>query len=150
MTKVLKKSLKLAGKVLLSIMLFLFVYGLTAYACSCITIEREKDEKEEVAVYIKTNGVHTDIVVPVRNEQMDWSKEVRYGFTSVTDTGYQYLALGWGDKGFYLQTPEWADLKFSVAFNAAFGLSASAMHATFYRQMQENKSCRKVNISKEQ
>lgn len=150
MHKVLNRSLKITGKTLLGIVSFLIVYALAAFVCSRITIDKEKDTKGEVAIYIKTNGVHTDIVVPVRSELMDWSKEVKYEFTSCKDTNYKYLALGWGDKGFYLQTPEWADLKFSVAFNAAFGLSSSAMHATFYRKIQEGESCRKINISAEQ
>jgi uncharacterized protein (TIGR02117 family) len=150
MSRVLKRSLKLSGKVLLGMGVFLLLYGLATYACSLITIEREKDAKEEIAIYIKTNGVHTDIVVPVRSEQMDWTKEVKYAFTALKDTSCSYLALGWGDRGFYLETPEWKDLKFSVAFKAAFGLSSTAMHCTFYKQLPENSSCRKINISKEQ
>ncbi len=60
----------------------------------------------------------------------------------------QYIGFGWGDKGFYLNTPEWADLKFSTAFNAAFYLGTSAMHATFYKQIRESESCVKIKISK--
>lgn len=150
MSKVLKSSLKLSGKALLGMVIFLLLYGLAAYACSLITIEREKDAKEEIAIYIKTNGVHTDIVVPVRCEQMDWSKEVKYAYTALKDSSCQYLALGWGDRGFYLETPEWKDLTFSVAFKAAFGLSSTAMHCTFYKKLPENSSCKKINISKEQ
>ena len=43
----------------------------------------------------------------------------------------RYIAFGWGDKGFYLDTPTWADLKFSTAFVAAFWLGTSAMHTTY-------------------
>ena len=52
--------------------------------------------------------------------------------------------MGRGDKGFYLQTPQWSDLKFSVAFNAVFDFSTAAMHATFYPQLTENSNCRKI------
>jgi uncharacterized protein (TIGR02117 family) len=117
---------------------------------SRITIDREQDTKDEVTIYIKTNGVHTDIVVPVKTDLADWSQEVKYSCTSLQDTCYPFLAVGWGDKGFYLETPEWKDLKFSVAFNAAFGRSTSAIHATFYKQLRENGSCRKISISREQ
>jgi uncharacterized protein (TIGR02117 family) len=129
---------------------FVIFYFIAAFALSRITVDREKDSKEEVAIYIRTNGVHTDIVVPVHTDQMDWSKEVKYENTVLKDTSYKYLAVGWGDKGFYLQTPNWSDLKFSVAFNAAFGLSTTAIHATFHRQLSENESCRKILISREQ
>lgn len=147
---ILKRIIKGVGLTLLSIVVLLGVYFLTAFVCSRITIARESVAAGDVAIYIKTNGVHTDIVVPVRNGLADWSTEVRYANTASQDTGYAYLGLGWGDKGFYLQTPEWADLKFSVAFNAAFARSTTAMHATFYKELSENDRCRKIVISNEQ
>lgn len=62
----------------------------------------------------------------------------------------KYLAIGWGDKGFYLNTPEWSDLKVSTAFNAVFGLSSSAMHTTFYKKMIEDDNCKKIKITVEE
>ncbi|MBE9663223.1 TIGR02117 family protein [Mucilaginibacter myungsuensis] len=111
---------------------------------------KEPGTSNDVAIYILTNGVHTDIVVPVKNEQMDWSKEVKFENTKSRDTTGDLLAFGWGDKGFYLNTPTWAQLKFSVAFKAATGLSTSAMHTTFYRDLVESPDCKKIMISKAQ
>ncbi len=121
-----------------------------AYGLSRISVDEEKNAKDEVAIYIKTNGVHTDIVVPVRNDQMDWSKEVKFSNTRSSDTTFQYLGMGWGDKGFYLETPNWSDLKVSVAFRAATGLSTTAIHATYFNFMIEDSTCKKIMISKEQ
>lgn len=145
-----KKGLKIIAKILLSIIGFILLYLIVAYCLSRITVPREANTKEEIPIHILTNGVHTDIVVPTRSEQMDWSKMVAFSNTQLTDTTYQYLAMGWGDKGFYLETPEWSDLKASVAFNAMFGLGASAMHTTYYQFMKEGESCKRIMISKEQ
>lgn len=145
-----KKALKILAKILLSIIGFILLYLMAAYCLSSITVQREAGANEEIPIHILTNGVHTDIVVPTRSEQMDWSRNVPFANTQLTDTAYQYLAMGWGDKGFYLETPEWSDLKASVAFNAMFGLGASAMHATYYQQMKEGESCKKIMISKAQ
>jgi uncharacterized protein (TIGR02117 family) len=104
-----------------------------------------------MAIYIKTNGVHTDLVLPVKNDQLDWSKEIKYANTQLKDTSnMKFVAMGWGDKGFYLQTPTWADLKFSVAFRAMTGLSTTAIHATFYETLPDNASCKKIMISNSQ
>ncbi len=146
----LKKIAKIIAKTLLAFAAFVVLYFITAFAFSRITINKEANTTEDVTIYIKTNGVHTDIVVPVRSALIDWSKEIKYANTALKDTSYPYLALGWGDKGFYLQTPNWSDLKFSVAFKAAFGLSSTAMHATFYREMAEGEHCRKLTISNDQ
>ncbi|MCH5683648.1 DUF2459 domain-containing protein [Niabella sp. W65] len=93
---------------------------------------------------------HTDIVMPVRTEWMDWTQYISYDHTDLKDTSYSYVGVGWGDKGFYLQTPTWADLKFSTAFKAMTGLSSSAIHATFYRNIvPDDSSTVAINISKD-
>lgn len=145
-----KKVFSAILKALLGLITFVLLYLLIAFCLSRITVPREADAKEEVAIYILTNGVHTDIVVPTTSDLYDWSRLVKFEHTLSKDTTYRYLALGWGDKGFYLETPEWKDLKASVAFKAAFGLSNTAIHATYYKNMFEGESCRKIMISKEQ
>lgn len=146
----LKVVLKFAGISLLCFVGFVLLYLIMAWALSRITIRREPGTKPEVTIYIKTNGVHTHIVVPTRNEQMDWSREIKFANTASADATGKYLGLGWGDKGFYLETPDWADLKVSVALKAAFALGTTAIHATYYDELVEDKSCRKIMISKEQ
>ena len=145
-----KKGLKGTGLILLSLVMLIGIYFAAAFVLSRIGIEKEADSSEDVEIYILTNGVHVDIVVPVRSELVDWSKQIRYDHTIGNDSSMQYLALGWGDKGFYLETPTWADLKFSVAVKAATGMSTSAIHATYYRKLEEGENCKKIYISKEQ
>ncbi|MBP4138853.1 TIGR02117 family protein [Flavobacterium geliluteum] len=145
-----KKIAKVLFKTILIFVGFIFLYAVSAYLISKITIERESDTKSEVPIYILTNGVHTDIVMPAKNDQIDWSKQIKFKNTKSADTTYKYLAMGWGDKGFYLETPEWSDLKASVALKAASGLSTTAIHATYYKSLKEGEDCKKIMISKEQ
>ena len=148
--KTIKKSFAIFGKTLLGILIFLLIYFLSAFTLSRITVNSEANKQaQEIPIYIRTNGVHTDIIVPVKNVIKDWSQEIKIENTKAKDSTASYLAFGWGDKGFYLYTPEWSDLKASTAFNAAFGLGNSAMHTTFYKSVRENKDCVKVMISKE-
>ncbi len=144
-----RKTAKTMGIAALSFLTFIVVYLLSAYCLSRISTAQE-ESGNDVSIYIKTNGVHTDIVVPVRNAQHDWSKEIKLANIQSKDTTFTYLGLGWGDKGFYLETPTWADLKASVAFKAATGLSSTAIHATYFNHMVENATCKKINISQAQ
>jgi uncharacterized protein (TIGR02117 family) len=137
-------------KGILGIIAFMTLYLFSAYCLSRITIDKEANTKEEVTIYILTNGVHTDLLVPVTNEIYDWTQQVKFENTRSKSKAYNYLAMGWGDKGFYLETPEWKDLKASVAFKAAFALSTTAIHATYYETMKVGEDCRKIHISKEQ
>lgn len=106
-----------------------------------------RNEESKVDIFILSNGIHTDIVVPAKNEFYDWTKEVKFEHTKSKDTTFNFLAMGWGDRGFYLETPTWADLKVSTALKATTGLSSSALHATFYKSMKEDVYCKKIQIS---
>ncbi len=147
MMKIFKIFLKILGSIL-GIIIF---YLLCGYFIPFIKVSEEKTEEPKIVdIYILTNGVHTDIVVPIQSEFYDWSKIVPSENTLSKTTDFKYLSVGWGDKGFYLDTPTWADLKFSTAFNAAFWLSESAMHCTFYDKMKEGDDCKKITISASQ
>lgn len=145
-----RKIFKLILKIIVGFILFLALYFIAAFGLSYLSSNSDfkQCETEAVEVYILTNGVHTDIVCPVKNEYKDWSDFVKPADTKAGDTLVKTVAFGWGDKGFYLDTKTWADLKFKTAFNALFYLSSSAMHVTFYKSLQESESCKKICINK--
>lgn len=131
---------------------FLVIYLLLATGAAYIPVNKNQSEYKDqnLSIYILTNGVHTDIVVPYFNEAYDWRTYLDPALTPGKQTSAQWVSFGWGDKGFYLQTPEWKDLKASVAFNAAFGLSESAMHVTYYDKILEGDDCIEIKLNKEQ
>ncbi|MEO5683863.1 MAG: TIGR02117 family protein [Chitinophagaceae bacterium] len=142
-----KKIIRYTVCVIAGFVTFVLMYLFAAYCLSRLTVGKEHGQAADVAIYIKTNGVHTDIVVPLKNDQVDWSNEIRFSNAHLPDTtNIQYLAMGWGDKGFYLETPTWADLKFSTALKAAFGFNTTAIHTTFYETPLESASCKKIMI----
>ena len=127
------------------------LYMLTVWTCARITISGEKDElRGEIEIYILTNGKHTDIVMPVRSELIDWSNIFPFDDTINKDTTMCFAAIGWGDKGFYMEIEDWSELTARIALRAAFGISASALHVTYYRWMIEDDDCVKIPISKNQ
>lgn len=138
-------------KVLGIILGIVIIYVILGLLIPYIPVSAKDDgQKKEIPIYIYTNGVHTDIVMPVKNDLQDWSRKIPFANTKSKKTDYQYIGIGWGDKGFYLDTPTWADLKFSTAIKAAFWLSDSAMHCTFYNTMKEGDDCKMIMISRNQ
>lgn len=148
----LKKIIRITLKTLGIIIGVLALYALAAWLIPYIPVNKKAQQEgpDEVTIYIKSNGVHTDIVVPVQTAQFDWTKYIKYEHTDDKDSTMAYVGIGWGDKGFYLQTPQWSDLKFSTAFKAMFYLSTSAIHATFYPQINEDENCKAIQISYQQ
>ena len=130
----LRKALKATGYAAGTLVAAAGLYIGAAYLFSRIPVaEANPQSSPDVLVYLHTNGVHTDIVVPVKTAQMNWGQLLPYANIPSGDASLQYLAFGWGDKGFYLDTPTWADLKVSTALVAAFWLGSSAMHTTYLR-----------------
>jgi uncharacterized protein (TIGR02117 family) len=147
---ILKKTLRAIILIISGFILMVLIYLLSAYLLARIPVAGESSNGNDVTIYLLTNGVHTDIVVPAKTTYHNWTSEVRYDNTPSKDSSNQYLAMGWGDKGFYLETPTWADLKASVAFKAATGLSTTAIHATYHNDIRVGDSCRKINITAKQ
>lgn len=142
---------KIVGYLFLAIG-FLVIYLLIATGAAYIPVNKDQSQykNQNISIYILTNGVHTDIVVPYFNEVYDWRTYLNPALTPSKRVSAQWVSIGWGDKGFYLQTPEWKDLKASVAFNATFGLSESAMHVTYYDALKTGEDCKEIKLNKEQ
>lgn len=150
--QIVRKGLKWLGRFALTLFVFLVMYFLLTIILPKIPVaaEQTKDAKN-IPIYILSNGVHTDLVVPIKTKHKDWSKHISFANTKSKDTSFSYLAMGWGDKGFYLETPTWDQLKFSTAFNASFGLSTTAIHTTFYKDMQANDTnCIRIDLTDKQ
>lgn len=130
------------------IIVLLIIYFLSAIILSRVTINSNSETiPKDNDIYLISNGFHSDIVVPIKSDQMDWSEIIKYEHTLSNDSSFKYIAFGWGDRKFYLETPTWSHLKYDVAFQALFFLNRSAIHATFFKDMFESESCIKISIS---
>jgi len=144
----LKKIGRFSIKILLGFLGFVVFYLVVSFVLSRITVNSEDvDAASDVSIFIKSNGVHTDIVLPLKNEIKDWTSLLQWKHTKSKDSVFQYVAIGWGDRDFYLNTPTWSDLKVTTALKAALHLGNSAMHTQFYATISESEKCKKIEIS---
>lgn len=140
-------TIRLVGRGLLGLLTLVLLYGLAAWLLPLIGVNTDyREPAAGTAVFLRSNGVHTDIILPLRGAARDWSHDLSFSHTAAGDSAFSHVAFGWGDKGFYLETKEWADLKASTALKAAFGLSGSAMHVTFCDTPEVNERCRSVRV----
>jgi len=147
----LKKIFKTIAYCFVTLVLIVGIYFLSERILSRMTVnETQTTEPKNITIYVMSNGVHTDLVFPIQNEFINWTTIFPYGNTLGKQTHFKYIAIGWGDKGFYLNTPEWKDLKVSTALVAATGIGETALHVTFYNNIQENDLTKKIVISENQ
>jgi uncharacterized protein (TIGR02117 family) len=95
--------------------------------------DQEIKNTEGIEVFVVSNGVHTDLVLPVKNDQKDWRGLFSEELFKVENQSYSSIAFGWGNKDFYINTPTWGDLTVSTAVKAGLGLGSSAMHVRYMR-----------------
>lgn len=145
-----RKILKVIALFFASVVAFFVILFCCEFVLSHVSVAPEAQNGHDVTIYLYSNGVHTDLVLPVRDREIDWSREIKFADTPSKDSAMQYIALGWGDKGFYMDTPTWAQLKVSTAVKAGLGLGGTAIHATYYKQMMEGADCIKLMLSRDQ
>lgn len=148
MKSILKILTKNLIRIISSVFLLVIAYAVFAFVFSIIPVNRKVVSNHELDIYIRSNGVHLDIILPLRNEIKDWTKDIWID-NQIINTA-NFVSFGWGDKLFYLNTPEWSDLTFRTAFIATFLRSPSALHIDYYKDLQTDDNCKMIPISNAQ
>lgn len=115
------------------------LYILSTYLLSRIPVKGQHNKHGEIQIYLMKSGVHTDFILPVNNSIKDWRIDFPIANTGFQDSSSTLISIGWGDKTFYMNTPTWADLSIRTILTVPFGLGPSAIHATYYQQLLEDR-----------
>jgi uncharacterized protein (TIGR02117 family) len=102
--------------------------GAAALCGLIITGGKADSGPRDIRIFVRSNGVHADLVLPVSALDIDWRKHLLIEDPDVLNGGFAYLSFGWGDRGFYLTTPTWSDFKLPTALKALSGLDSTVMH----------------------
>ena len=120
-----KRLLNFGKWLLLTPVLSVLVYGVLGVAFSFVpTFPEEVACVEGQVIYLTSNGIHAEMILPAELLNRKLRSQLSWG------RGADYFAFGWGDRGFYLDTPHWKDLRVSTALRALFLQSEAAMHVT--------------------
>ena len=103
-----------------------------------------------VLIYLTSNAVHADIIVPISTPTVDWRTEFSPAAFAGGAGNATHMALGWGDKGFFIETPTWSDLKVSTAANALLIPSDCCLHVSYTRVGLLGTDAHSVMISNDQ
>jgi uncharacterized protein (TIGR02117 family) len=143
MKKLLRTLLFILLYAFLALISAIVLYMTAAIASSCIPVNRDtsKSTADSIRIFLRSNGVHADIVVPFKNNCKDWSGRISPEKNGKGGTDWKYIGFGWGDRAFYIETPEWSDIRFSTAFDALFWRGSAAMHVSLYDTVAEAENC---------
>lgn len=112
---------------IMGILALLVIYLLISVVLSLLSTRPQAvDCTDRKTIYITSNGIHLNFVFPKSLLETELTEHLNIPSSAT------YIAFGWGDRGFYLNTPTWKQLKFGVAMRALLLKSETAMHVTPY------------------
>ena len=134
------------AKTIIIILLIVVSYFLFALILTLIPVNSNfKETKNGQEIFISTNGVHTNIILPAKSEYFNWLEFLK------TNKDCKYIAFGWGDEEFYLNTPTWDDLKLATAFKAGFWPTRTIMQVYYINnEPDETENTIKLSLNEEQ
>lgn len=107
------------------------IYLVAALVGSLVPVNRGWSEPDEgVTVYLANNGIHADILMPIRAQGLDWEPLVPRRHFAAPPPDARWIAFGSGEQGVYLETPRWRDIKPKTIWSALTG-SRRVMHVEY-------------------
>lgn len=109
----------------------ILLYLAAALIGSLIPVNRSWQEPERgIPVYLASNGLHADIVMPVEAAGLDWRPLLpdRH-FAGPTATA-RWVAFGSGEEKVFLNTPRWRDITSATIVSALTG-GRRVMHVEY-------------------
>lgn len=138
--------------VLLALATLIAGYALAAVAGSAIPLNSGwKQAGKGVRIYVIDNDVHTDLVLPVVAEGVDWRDLVKPGdLADPAQAVHSHLAFGWGNRDFYLNTPTWSQLNVGRLLGALAGTGRTVLHVSHIDAPGAGPHMRSVMLSPEE
>ncbi|NKC16594.1 MAG: TIGR02117 family protein [Gammaproteobacteria bacterium] len=131
----LKRIIKWTGFAALVPLFALLCYGALAFVLMLFPVAPVKQsEPVFIDAFVISNGVHLDFVFPAASEVADWTQVFPMADFPHLQAPLPLIAIGWGDRAFYLHTPHWRDLTLERVVGALFGGNESAVHVTYLRE----------------
>ena len=100
-----------------------------------------------VRILVESNGVHTDLVLPKAPARV--ALNALFPGRDLADPRYaafDHVAVGWGERTFYLETPTWADVRPLTVLRAATGSDRTVLHVEHLRMPPAGEDARAVTL----
>ena len=101
-------------------------------------MSRYQMQSDRIRIFLKSDGIHTDFILPMKNEIFDWRTKINKTLFDIELEPDTMLEVGWGEQGFYFEIPTWADLTPRIAFKAMCVPSTSLFHVKAYNEFPES------------
>ena len=151
MAKTARRLARIAGAVLAAIVLALLLFALAGWIGSSIPRNSEWTEPDNgIEIMVGTNGVHTELIMPLTTAEKDWRADFPVTELAVPDRGFTHIAISWGEKEVFLNTPTWWDLSPMAVLRIAGVGGDGLLHVAYYVRPAPADDYRPLRLTAEQ
>jgi len=106
------------------------LYGAAALALGLLPAPHREPSPDQptVPIYLISNGWHVWVALPTQTGDTDWAAWLAESRLTERLSDGDYVAFGWGDRDFYLNTRRPVDFRPDLALAALLGRGPAAMH----------------------
>ena len=152
MTETLRRLSRILRRIAAACVLIVAGYGAAGMIGGTIPTNADwREPAQGVPIWIEDNGVHTDIVMPKVAAGVDWRDLAKPG--DIADPRYaafDHVAIGWGERAFFLDTPTWWDVRPRTIIAAAVGSDATLLHVEHVPRPVVSNDVRMIRLTPEQ
>lgn len=93
--------------------------------------EPNPSTERTIGILIGTNGIHTEIAMPILTPEQDWRGIFPASDIIASSRDYTHVAISWGEREFFLETPTWYDVNPITVVRAMTG-GEGVLHVAHY------------------
>jgi uncharacterized protein (TIGR02117 family) len=122
---------KAIGRAIAAVLMFPALYLAGALLGSLIPVNSGwKEPPHGVTVYIADNGIHADLILPLKAEGLDWAPLLPRSDLAAAGPNAGWVSFGAGEERVYLDTPTWWDITPRTIWSALTG-GQRVMHVEY-------------------
>jgi len=140
------------GGLLAAPVLVLALFLIAAWIGSSLPRNSEWSEPTDgITIMVETNGIHTGIVMPVTTRIKDGRETFPTAGLPREDGQFPtHIAIGWGEKEVFLNTPTWSDLSPSTALRIVFHGGSGLLRVAHYVRPAPSPNHRPLRLREEE
>ena len=151
----LKLAARIAGWALAGLAMVVALFALSGWMGSSIPRNRDWQEPApemagSVEIMVGTNGIHTELVLPLVTPEKDWRQVFPAADLAVPERPFTHVAVSWGEREVFLNTPTWWDLS-PMTVLRIIGIGGDGLiHAAHYVRPAPSDSNRTLRLTSEE
>lgn len=128
-----RRLIRVLGAILAGVVLAVLLFALAGWIGSSIPRNGNwREPAEGIEIMVGSNGVHTELVLPLVTPEKDWRADFPAADLPVPGRDFTHVAVSWGEREVFLNTPTWWDLSPMTVLRIAGVGGEGLLHVSHY------------------